>query len=159
MRAITQDVLGGPEMLKEAELERPEPGISQILIRVHAAGVNPYRVGSHAEYVTGPTRAFALKPAALDHVAVQIAKALGAYVIGTASAGNHDLLRGGLLITLQPLEPGIADQAAATGAGAWVMLAVSGTGTQAAPWSRPVAVAPSCTGRGRCARGTPFRSP
>ena len=41
MRGITQDVLGGPEVLRESELERPEPGVSQILIRVHAAGVNP----------------------------------------------------------------------------------------------------------------------
>jgi NADPH:quinone reductase-like Zn-dependent oxidoreductase len=156
-------------------------------------------------YVTGPPRAFALKPAALDHVqaaalplvsltawqalsdtahvaagqrvlvhaagggvghvAVQIAKALGAYVIGTASADKHELLRGlgadelidyraadfaetvrdvdvaldpvggyqarslrtlrrgGLLISLLPLPPGIADQAAAAGASARVMLA------------------------------------
>ena len=28
MRAISQDVLGGPEVLKETELERPEPGVS-----------------------------------------------------------------------------------------------------------------------------------
>jgi NADPH:quinone reductase-like Zn-dependent oxidoreductase len=184
MRAMSQDMLGGPDVLKEAELERPEPGVSQILVRVHAAGVSPtdwkhrahriflgpppfvlgwdvsgvvektgfgvtlfqpgdevfgmlpypYGVGSHAEYVTGPTRAFAAKPGNLDHVqagalplvaltawqaladtarlqpgqrvlihaaaggvghvAVQIAKALGAYVIGTASAGNHALLSG-----------------------------------------------------------------
>jgi NADPH:quinone reductase-like Zn-dependent oxidoreductase len=250
---ITQDVLGGPEVLTEAELDRPEPGVSQVLIRVHAAGVNPpdwkhrahriflgpppfvlgwdvsgvvetagfgvtlfrpgdevfgmlpypYGVGSHAEYVTGPARAFTLKPAAIDHVqagvlplvgltawqalsdtahvapgqrvlvhaaaggvghvAVQIAKALGAYVIGTASAGNHELLRGlgadelidyrtadfaevvpdvdvvldpiggdyqarslrrgGVLITLQPLQPGVADQSARIGAGARLMLA------------------------------------
>jgi hypothetical protein len=30
-----------PEVLKEAELERSEPGLSQILLRVHAAGANP----------------------------------------------------------------------------------------------------------------------
>jgi NADPH:quinone reductase-like Zn-dependent oxidoreductase len=97
---------------------------------------------------------------------VQIAKALGAYVIGTASADKHELLRGlgadelidyraadfaetvrdvdvaldpvggdyqarslrtlrrgGLLISLLPLPPGIADQAAAAGASARVMLA------------------------------------
>ncbi|MFJ8046029.1 NADP-dependent oxidoreductase [Kitasatospora sp. NPDC096147] len=94
----------------------------------------PYGVGAHAEYVTGPARAFAHKPAALDHVqagalplaaltarqalvdtagvrpgqrvlvhaaaggvghlAVQIAKSLGAYVIGTASAPKHDFVRG-----------------------------------------------------------------
>ncbi|MEV5969621.1 NADP-dependent oxidoreductase [Streptomyces sp. NPDC051921] len=93
----------------------------------------PYGVGSHAEYVTAPARAFAHKPADIDHVqagalplaaltayqalvdtadvragqrvlihaaaggvghlAVQIAKARGAYVIGTASAPKHDFLR------------------------------------------------------------------
>jgi NADPH:quinone reductase-like Zn-dependent oxidoreductase len=41
MHGISQDVLGGPEVLKEVMLERPEPGFSQILVRVHAAGVNP----------------------------------------------------------------------------------------------------------------------
>ncbi|MGI5251200.1 NADP-dependent oxidoreductase [Actinacidiphila glaucinigra] len=184
MRAITQDVLGGPEVLREAELERPAPGIGQLLVRVHAAGLNPtdtkhrqsglflgnppfvlgwdvsgvveetglgvalfqpgdevfgmlpypYGAGSHAEYVTGPARAFVRKPSAMSHeeaaaiplvaltawqaladvaavrpgqrvlvhaaaggvghVAVQIAKSLGAYVIGTASAAKHDFLHG-----------------------------------------------------------------
>ena len=183
MHVIRQDVLGGPEVLKEVEVERPEPGLSEVLVRVHAAGVNPtdwvhrarsvflgpppfvlgwdvsgvveatgygvtlfkpgdqvfgmlpypHGMGSHAEYVTGPARAFALKPGNVDHVqagalplaaltawqalvdtagvrsgqrvlihaaaggvghlAVQIAKARGAYVIGTASAGNHGMLR------------------------------------------------------------------
>jgi NADPH:quinone reductase-like Zn-dependent oxidoreductase len=183
MRAIRQEVLGGPEVLKEVEIERPEPGPSQLLVRVHAAGLNPsdwghrafpvflgpppftlgwdvsgvveatgfgvtlfkpgdevfgmlpypHGAGSHAEYVTGPARAFASKPRNVDHVragalplaaltawqalndtaqlaagqrvlihaaaggvghlAVQIAKARGAYVIGTASAGHHDLVR------------------------------------------------------------------
>ena len=183
MRAISQDVLGGPEVLKEVELEIPRPGPSEVLIRVHAAGLNPtdwkhrangnflgkppfvlgwdvsgvveaiglgvtlhkpgeevfgmlpypYGVGAHAEYVTGPARAFAHKPAKVDHtqagaiplaaltawqalvdtadvrpgqrvlihaaaggvghLAVQIAKERGAYVIGTASAGKHEFLR------------------------------------------------------------------
>lgn len=184
MRAIRQEVLGGPEVLREAEVPRPEPGISQVLVRVHAAGVNPtdwshrafpiflgappftlgwdvsgvveatgfgvtlfqpgdevfgmlpypHGAGSHAEYVAAPARAFAGKPRNVDHVqaaalplaaltawqalndtarlaagqrvlihaaaggvghlAVQIARARGAYVIGTASARNHDLVRG-----------------------------------------------------------------
>jgi NADPH:quinone reductase-like Zn-dependent oxidoreductase len=94
----------------------------------------PHGVGSHAEYVAAPARAFASKPRNVDHLqaaalplagltawqalndtahlesgqrvlihaaaggvghlAVQIAKARGAYVIGTASARNHDLVRG-----------------------------------------------------------------
>ncbi|NUT26394.1 MAG: NADP-dependent oxidoreductase [Streptomyces sp.] len=183
MRAISQDVLGGPEVLKEVEVERPTPRANEVLVRVRAAGVNPtdwkhratggflgeppfvlgwdvsgvveavgigvarfepgdevfgmlsypYGHGSHAEYVTAPARVFVHKPASVDHtqagalplvsltawqalveyadvqagqrvlihaaaggvghVAVQIAKARGAYVIGTASAGKHDFLR------------------------------------------------------------------
>ncbi|MFI6353977.1 NADP-dependent oxidoreductase [Streptomyces sp. NPDC050743] len=183
MRAISQDVLGGPEVLKEVRVERPKPGPNQVLVRVRAAGVNPtdwkhratggflgeppfvlgwdvsgevaetgigvaafapgdevfgmlpypYGHGSHAEYVIAPVRALTHKPAGIDHtqagalplvsltawqaltehadvrpgqrvlihaaaggvghVAVQIAKARGAYVIGTASAGKHDFLR------------------------------------------------------------------
>jgi NADPH:quinone reductase-like Zn-dependent oxidoreductase len=184
MRAISQDVQGGPEVLKEVRVERPEPGPNQVLVRVRAAGLNPtdwkhratggflgeppfvlgwdvsgvveavgigvatftpgdevfgmlpypYGHGSHAEYVIAPVRALTHKPSLIDHtqagalplvsltawqalvenadlqpgqrvlihaaaggvghVAVQIAKARGAYVIGTASAGKHDFLRG-----------------------------------------------------------------
>ncbi|WP_326718691.1 NADP-dependent oxidoreductase [Streptomyces sp. NBC_00243] len=183
MRVISQHVLGEPEVLEVIEVERPEPRANEILIKVHAAGVNPtdwkhrasggflgeppfvlgwdvsgvveavgvgvarFKVGdevfgmlsypwghgSHAEYVAAPARAFVHKPAGIDHVqagalplvsltawqalvetadvqpgqrvlihaaaggvghvAVQIAKARGAYVIGTASAGKHDFLR------------------------------------------------------------------
>lgn len=184
MRAISQDVIGGPEVLKEVRLPRPVPGPGEVLVRVRAAGVNPtdwkhsslpglflgappfvlgwdvsgvigatgpgvtlfkpgdevfgmlpypHGAGSHAEYVTGPARAFAAKPAGIDHaqagalplaaltawqalvdtagleagqrvlihaaaggvghLAVQIAKARGAHVIGTASAPKHDFVR------------------------------------------------------------------
>ncbi|MET9161522.1 NADP-dependent oxidoreductase [Streptomyces parvulus] len=183
MRAMSQDVLGGPEVLKEIRPERPEPRPNEVLVRVRAAGVNPtdwkhranggflgeppfvlgwdvsgtveavgigvaafapgdevfgmlsypFGHGSHAEYVTAPARAFTHKPTGIDHVqagalplvsltawqalveradlrpgqrvlihaaaggvghvAVQIAKARGAHVIGTASAGKHEFLR------------------------------------------------------------------
>ncbi|MYS77394.1 zinc-binding dehydrogenase [Streptomyces sp. SID5926] len=183
MRAIGQDVLGGPEVLKEVRPERPEPRPNEVLVRVRAAGVNPtdwkhratggflgeppfvlgwdvsgvvesvgigvaafrpgdevfgmlsypFGHGSHAEYVTAPARTFTRKPSGIDHVqagalplvsltawqalveraevqpgqrvlvhaaaggvghvAVQIAKARGAWVIGTASAGKHEFLR------------------------------------------------------------------
>ncbi|MFM9592201.1 NADP-dependent oxidoreductase [Streptomyces scabiei] len=183
MRAMTQDTFGGPEVLRQTDLPRPAPRMSEILVRVHAAGVNPtdwknrafglwrpeplpvlgwdvsgvveqvglgvtlfkpgdevfgmlpypHLAGAYAEYATAPARSFAHKPAGLDHVgagalplaaltayqalvdtadvqpgqrvlihaaaggvghlAVQIAHARGAYVIGTAGAGKHALLR------------------------------------------------------------------
>lgn len=183
MTAMRQEEHGGPEVLHAVEVPRPQPGISEILVRVHAAGVNPtdwkhrsgrrflgdppytlgwdvsgvveavglgvtlhapgdevfgmlpypYGAGSHAEYVTGPSRAFVAKPESINHIqggaiplaaltawqclvdiadvaagdrvlihgaaggvghlAIQIAKALGAHVIGTASEPKHDLLR------------------------------------------------------------------
>src|SRR4051812_10493329 len=183
MRAISQDTYGTPDVLHEVQLPKPTPGVSEILVAVHATGVNPTDwwnraqsrtvarlplvlgwdvsgvveavgvgvtlfkpgdevfgmlpypggVGAHAEYVTGPARVFTHKPAGIDHVqagalplaaltayqalvetaevragqrvlihaaaggvghlAVQIAKSRGAYVIGTASAAKHDFLR------------------------------------------------------------------
>ena len=41
MQAISQDTLGGPEVLVSVSLPRPTPGIGEILVRVHAASVNP----------------------------------------------------------------------------------------------------------------------
>ncbi|MFJ5550657.1 NADP-dependent oxidoreductase [Streptomyces sp. NPDC093225] len=184
MRAVVISEFGGPEVLKVSEVAKPEPGLNEILVRVHAAGVNPVDwktraadaliawgetrisgwdvsgtveavgpgvtlfapgdevfgmprfplpAGGYAEYVAAPARHFARKPAELSHAeaaavplaaltawqaltdtagvepgqrvlvhaaaggvghfAVQIAKALGAHVIGTASAAKHDFVR------------------------------------------------------------------
>ena len=41
MRAIGQDGFGGPEVLRVVEVDRPQPGISEVLVRVHATAVNP----------------------------------------------------------------------------------------------------------------------
>ncbi|GIE90136.1 NADP-dependent oxidoreductase [Actinoplanes regularis] len=118
MLALHQTALGGPEVLRLTELPRPAPGPGEILVAVHAAGLNPtdfkhrasrvflppppftlgwdvsgtvaatgfgvtlvrpgdevfgmlpypYGAGSHAEFVTGPARAFVAKPAGIDHV-------------------------------------------------------------------------------------------
>ncbi|MFE6848272.1 NADP-dependent oxidoreductase [Streptomyces sp. NPDC057686] len=184
MRAVSQDTAGAPDVLKVVEVERPDPGRGEILVRAHAAGVNPadwktrergefatgarppftlgydvagvveavgvgvtlfqvgdevfgmprfpHPAGAYAEYVTAPARHFAPRPDGLTHIqagalplasltawqalvdtanvqpgqrvlihaaaggvghlAVQIAKARGAYVIGTASAAKHALL-------------------------------------------------------------------
>lgn len=182
MRAIGQDILGGPEVLKVVEIPRPVPGFAEVLVRVHAAAVNPtdywHRAtgglagrpirlgwdvsgvieavgpgvtlfepgdevfgmpwqprpaGAYAEYLTSPARHLTRKPAALSHVeaaglpmvaltawqslvdvaevkpgqrvlvhaaaggvghvTVQIAKVLGAQVIGTASAAKHAFVK------------------------------------------------------------------
>jgi NADPH:quinone reductase-like Zn-dependent oxidoreductase len=186
MRAIVQHAYGGPEVLRLTEVSRPEPGVTEVLVRVHAAGVNPidgktragggfapqvgpppfipgwdlsgvvdeigygvtrfepgdevygmpnfpYRAGTYAEFAAVRSRQVARKPASLSHVeaaalplagltawqslvdtaqvepgmrvlihaaaggvghlAVQIAKARGAYVIGTARAAKHGFVR------------------------------------------------------------------
>jgi NADPH:quinone reductase-like Zn-dependent oxidoreductase len=41
MRAVSQDELGGPEVLKLVTIPKPAPQLAEILVRVHAAGVNP----------------------------------------------------------------------------------------------------------------------
>jgi NADPH2:quinone reductase len=41
MKAIRVEEFGGPEVMKLVELPPPEPGPGQVLVRMHAAGVNP----------------------------------------------------------------------------------------------------------------------
>jgi NADPH:quinone reductase-like Zn-dependent oxidoreductase len=185
MRVVELPGYGGPEVLRVAERELPEPLPTEVRVRVHAAGVNPVdwhtragagmakvlgppplvlgwdvagvvdaiglgvtrfevgdevfgmpwfprQAGAYAEALTAPSRQFALKPvetgfveaaalplAALTawqilvdtadvqpgqrvlvigasggvgHLAVQIGKARGAIVVGTARAEHHDVL-------------------------------------------------------------------
>lgn len=182
MQAIVQRSLGGPEVLELSELPRPRPEPTEVLVRVHAAGINPadwkarsrglpvrklpftpgwdvagvvHEVGfgvtrfapgdrvfgmvhfpregaAYAEYLTVASRQLAAIPDGLDDIqaaalplsaltawqslvdtaevqagervlilaaaggvgalATQIAKDRGAYVIGTAGAGDHAYL-------------------------------------------------------------------
>ena len=185
MKAVCIYSHGGPEVLRYQDSPRPRPQAGEVLVRVHAAGVNPVdwkiregklhdllghtfplvlgwdvsgvveslghgttrlrvgdavfskpdiaRDGAYAEFIVIKETEIALKPATIDHVhaaalplagltawqalfetaglvagqrvlihaaaggvgniAVQLAKWKGAYVIGTASAKNHDFLR------------------------------------------------------------------
>jgi NADPH:quinone reductase-like Zn-dependent oxidoreductase len=56
MRAIIQNELGGPEVLHEAPVPIPTPGIGQVLVRVRAAGVNP------ADFMNRQTGVFSGNP-------------------------------------------------------------------------------------------------
>ena len=53
MKAILVGQFGGPEVLKLEEAPTPQPGSGQVLVRIHAAGVNPYdtymRTGTYAQ--------------------------------------------------------------------------------------------------------------
>jgi NADPH:quinone reductase-like Zn-dependent oxidoreductase len=185
VRAVSQNEFGGPEVLTLIEVDMPEIEPTEVLVKVHAASINPLetviRSGRHAligdppfvlgwdvsgvveeilpgthrfavgdevfgmpmfprqlrgysEYVAAPSRQLVRKPASLSHaeaaglamagltawqglvdtagmdkgdrvlihaagggvghLAVQIAKARGAYVVATASAEKRDYVLG-----------------------------------------------------------------
>ena len=52
MKAVLVREFGGPEVLKLEEVLTPKPAAGQVLVRIHAAGVNPYdtymRAGTYA---------------------------------------------------------------------------------------------------------------
>lgn len=52
MKAIVVHAFGGPEVLRLEEISTPRPNHGQVLVRIHAAGVNPYdtymRTGTYA---------------------------------------------------------------------------------------------------------------
>jgi NADPH:quinone reductase-like Zn-dependent oxidoreductase len=183
MLAIRQERFGGPEVLHIADVDRPQPQPTEILVRVRAAGVNPVdwatrqghgmfsappftlgwdvsgvvesvaegvtrfdpgdavigmprfpaEAGAYSQFVTGPARQFTRKPPTMSHtqaaglplagltawqilvdtanvqggdrvlitagaggvghLAIQIAKALGAYVVATSRPEKHVFLK------------------------------------------------------------------
>jgi NADPH:quinone reductase len=58
MKAIRVLEFGGPEVLKVEEVATPRPSAGEVLVRIHAAGVNPYdtymRAGTYAVKPTLP---------------------------------------------------------------------------------------------------------
>jgi NADPH2:quinone reductase len=58
MKAIRVHGFGGPEVLKLEDVATPKPSGGEVLVRIHAAGVNPYdtymRAGTYAVKPTLP---------------------------------------------------------------------------------------------------------
>jgi acryloyl-coenzyme A reductase len=53
MKAVTFRAFGGPEVLEAVEVARPEPGIDDVLVRIHAAGVCYHDVLSRGGKIPG----------------------------------------------------------------------------------------------------------
>src|SRR3954454_10288098 len=53
MKAVTFAEFGGPEQLRVTELDRPEPGADDVLVRIHAAGVCYHDVLSRGGRIPG----------------------------------------------------------------------------------------------------------
>jgi acryloyl-coenzyme A reductase len=53
MKAVIVRDFGGPEVLELAEVDRPEPGIDDVLVRIHAAGICYHDVLSRGGKIPG----------------------------------------------------------------------------------------------------------
>jgi D-arabinose 1-dehydrogenase-like Zn-dependent alcohol dehydrogenase len=53
MRAVTFDAFGAPDVLQVTEVERPQPGRDDVLVRIHATGICHHDVLSRAGRIPG----------------------------------------------------------------------------------------------------------
>ncbi|MDV6276543.1 alcohol dehydrogenase catalytic domain-containing protein [Rhodococcus erythropolis] len=62
MLAVSQDTAGPPDVLKIAEIDRPTATLGEVLVRVHAAGVNPtdWKTRARGQFATGAVPPFVL---------------------------------------------------------------------------------------------------
>jgi NADPH:quinone reductase len=56
MKAIRVHEFGGPEVLKLEDVPTPQPSAGQALVRIHAAGVNPYDTYMRAAHMPSSHR-------------------------------------------------------------------------------------------------------
>src|ERR671913_372797 len=110
MKAIVQDRYGSADVLELRDLEKPRPEDDELLIRVHAAGVDPgdwhlmtglphlvrgmgFGLRKPQIPIRGTDGAGAGPAGGVGTYAVQLAKAFGAVVTGVCSTSKVDLVR------------------------------------------------------------------
>ncbi len=97
MQAIEIQQFGGPEVLTLQEVVTPQPGADEVLLRVHAAGVNPVDTGARSG------RSAALTNASLPYipgfdvsgVVAAIGSGVTGFSVGDPVYAMLDLRRGG----------------------------------------------------------------
>jgi NADPH:quinone reductase-like Zn-dependent oxidoreductase len=97
MHAIRIHDQGGPEVLRYEEAPRPKAGKGELLIRVHAAGVNPLDLNERHDQLTKPfQRKFPRIPGSdLSGVVEKIGPRVSQFKKGDAVFSNPDASRDG----------------------------------------------------------------
>lgn len=97
MQAIQIQQFGGPEVLTLHELVTPQPAADELLVRVHAAGVNPVDTGARSGRSAALTNAAPPYVPGFDISGVVVAKgsAVTGFSIGDPIYAMLDLRRGG----------------------------------------------------------------
>jgi NADPH:quinone reductase-like Zn-dependent oxidoreductase len=97
MQAVSLHSYGDPDVLVLEEMPRPQPGAGEVLIRVHAAGVNPLDWKVRAGHVKGwlPHRLPLIPGWDVSGVVEAAGPEVTAFKIGDAVYGMLDFMRNG----------------------------------------------------------------
>ena len=97
MQAIQIQQFGGPEVLTVYEIVTPQPAADELLVRVHAAGVNPVDTGTRSGRSAGLTNAAPPYVPGFDVSGVVVAtgSSVTEFNIGDSVFAMLDLRRGG----------------------------------------------------------------
>jgi len=140
MKAIQVHQFGGPEVLQLQEIPTPKPGPGQVLVRIHAAGVNPYdtymRAGTYAikpqlPYTPGSDAAGVVEAAGEGVTKVKAGARVYTAKTVTGAYAEYALA---LESQVQPLPDKISF---AQGAGVWVPYGTAFTALQHHAHARP----------------------
>lgn len=97
MRAVRIHAYGGPDVLKYEDAPRPEPAPGEVLVRVHAASVNPFDWKVRAGYLSAfvPYQFPLILGWDISGVVEAVADDVTDLAVGDAVFGRPDVMRGG----------------------------------------------------------------